>query len=502
MDLIPLEQGSGIDDPAILSMTETAMQLADVQTTKVEFKDPGKEISLQGKVEVDETRTSTQSIHFPARIENLYVTFEGEQVKKGQKLARVYSPELVTAQKELLEAIRSATANPRLVESARNKLRFWKIPESTINEIEASGKILEKIDIRTDVGGFVQAKKVAVGDYVKAGQVLFEIINLDRVWVNFEAYEADISFIRRGDTVRFTINAFPDREFMAPVRYIDPLIDKQKRTISVRTEVNNREHILKPEMFVYGHLYASLEQKKVMAVPKSAVMWTGERSIVYVRLPDYEAPAFELKEVKLGASLNGDYVILKGLKEGDEVVSSGTFTVDAAAQLSNKYSMMNMPGGKDEIDFASAVPETFSTQLGHLLDAYLVLKQAMVNTDSLMTRSKAGIFMEVLEQMDATMLDGPMKDFWTDHLKVIRDGGLHIAGTSGMAAQRAAFKPFSAQIIEVYKSFGVPYPVFVQYCPMADADRGGFWLSDKKQIENPYFGDLMMECGEVKEQLY
>ncbi len=502
MDLIPLEKGATNIDPALLSMTETAMQLANVKTTKAEFRNPGKEINLQGKVEVDETRTSSQSIHFPARIENLYVTFEGEQVKKGQKLARVYSPELVTAQKELLEAVRSASANPRLVESARNKLRFWKIPESTINEIEESGNIFEEIDIRTDVGGYVLEKKVAAGDYVKAGQALFEIINLDHVWVDFEAYEADIPFIRRGDTVRFTLNAFPDREFKAPIRYIDPLIDKKKRTISVRTEVINSDHILKPEMFVYGHLLASLEQKKVMAVPKSAVMWTGERSIVYVRLPDHEAPTFEMKEVKLGASFNDYYVIRKGLKEGDEVVTNGTFSVDAAAQLNNKYSMMNMPAGQDDIEFEGAVPETFSRQLGALLDAYLALKQAMVDTDSITTRTKASIFMEVLGNVDASALNGRMEEFWTDQLMDIKSGGLRIAGTSNMEDQRAAFKPFSAHLIEVYSRFGVPYPVYIQYCPMADEDRGGYWLSNKKRIENPYFGDLMMECGEVKEQLY
>lgn len=502
MDLIPNDLSSSSDNPAIFSMNEAAAQLANIRTSTVEFTDPRKEILLQGKVEMDETRASSQSIHFSGRIEKLHVAFEGEHIKKGQKLASVYSPELISAQKELLEALKTQSTYPQLHEAARNKLRLWKVSDPMIRNIEETGKIVEVIDIYSEVSGYVVSKKVSPGDYVKGGQVLFDLIDLNSVWVNFDAYESDIAFIQLHDTIRFTLNAFPSKAFTGTVRYIDPLIDKKSRTISVRTEVGNPDQLLKPEMFVYGRLQASLETGKALTVPKSAVMWTGERSIVYVKLPGQSEPTFELREVKLGESLGESYIIRKGLMEGEEVVTQGTFTVDAAAQLSNKYSMMNLPASADDHDFAETVPSGFKAQLQDLLLSYLALKQAMVNTDPMLTRQCAKTFMELLSRMDQRELTDPMKAFWNIKVKSIGEKGGMIAESGDMEVQRAAFKPFSASVIEVYKSFGTGLQVYVQYCPMADEDRGGYWLSDKKNIENPYFGDLMMECGEVKELLY
>lgn len=505
MDLIPLDNNSNNNDPAVFSMGNTAMQLANIQTSRVRFSNPAKEILLQGKVEVDETKTSSQSVHYSGRVEKLYVSFRGEQVKKGQKLATIYSPELVTAQKELLEAKKSQESNPKLLASARKKLRLWKVSEARINKIEETGNIYENFDIYAEVSGFVNEKKISVGDYLKGGQIIFEIINLDEVWVKFDAYEADIGFVHLKDTIRFDVSAFPNQEFTSLVNYIDPLIDNKNRTISIRTEVDNPGHLLKPEMFVYGRLEASLESGKALVVPKSAVMWTGERSIVYVKLPDYDEPTFSLKEVKLGESLGQSYIIRSGLQEDEEIVTNGTFTVDAAAQLNNKFSMMNKPETEkeDQIpDFTSEVPEIFSQQLEFLLQTYLGLKQAMVNTDPGLSQQKGIILMNTLSAIDKSSLNGEMLNYWNQKQSNLHSEGQKIAESENMELQRTAFKPFSAHIIEIYTSFGVSSSIYIQYCPMADNDKGGFWLSDKKEIENPYFGDLMMECGEVTSQLY
>lgn len=345
MELIPVSEVSA--GPNIVEMSEEAVLLSNIQTTAVGFTLPEKEIYLQGKVQVDERRVSNQTSHLSGRIEKLYVTFTGELVSAGQKLASIYSPELVTAQKELFEAIKTRDSNPVLYNAARNKLKQWKLSEEQIDEIEASGNIQEVVDIRADISGVVLKRNASVGDYIKEGSVLFTIADLSKVWLEFDAYEADIPWLNVGDSVTFTISSLPGEKFMEPITFIDPIINSVTRTASVRLEVNNRDSQLKPEMFANGLVTAKLPiDEAQLTVPKSAVMWTGKRSVVYVAVPDVDVPMFEFRVVTLGHDLGGYYIVEEGLDAGERVVTNGTFKVDAAAQLAGKQSMMNQDGGQ------------------------------------------------------------------------------------------------------------------------------------------------------------
>lgn len=344
MELIPLDKLTS--GPNVVEMSESAARLANILTSKVSFMLPEKEINLQGKVVLDETRVGNQTVHIPGRIEKLYVDFTGEKVRKGQKLASIYSPELVNAQKELLEAAKSKNSNGLLYKAARNKLKQWKFTDAQINEIEKKAEVQEDLDILADMSGIVLERKVAVGDHVMGGGVLFTVADLSRVWVVFDAYEADIPWLKVGDEVDFTVGAVPGKSFSGKITFIDPVINAKTRTASVRLEIPNSTGELKPEMFANATVTAKLPiEEAYLTVPKSAVMWTGKRSVVYVAIPESEKPAYEFREVTLGPDLGGYYIIKDGLTEGDQVVTNGTFKVDAAAQLAGKKSMMNREVG-------------------------------------------------------------------------------------------------------------------------------------------------------------
>jgi Cu(I)/Ag(I) efflux system membrane fusion protein len=342
MDLIPLNQSNIEIDPAAVHLTKEVAQLANVLTSVVTRQKPVKEVRLYGKVQADEQLLQNQVAHIPGRIEKLLVNFTGEGVQKGQTLALLYSPELVTAQQELLEAAKTKQSQPEIYEAAKEKLRQWKLPESQIASIENSGNIQSNVEVVSNTTGIIMARRVSNGDYINQGTVLFEVADLSKVWVMFDAYESDLQFLQKGDNLEFTVQALPGTKFSGNIAFIDPVIDPVTRVAKVRIEAGNQAGRLKPEMFVTGIVKASLDEyRNMLVIPKSAVLWTGTRSIVYVKQAGIDEPVFKMREIGLGPMLGNSYVVTDGLTEGEEIVTQGTFSVDASAQLEGKPSMMN-----------------------------------------------------------------------------------------------------------------------------------------------------------------
>src|SRR5664280_38301 len=348
MDLIPLVQtGASSVDPSAIHLTKEAAQLANGLTTVVAKQTPVKEVRLYGKVQADERLLQSQVAHVSGRIERLAVNFTGESVTKGQVLAQIYSPELITAQQELLETAKTKQSEPAIYEAAKEKLRQWKLTENQIGTIESSGIAQTAVDVVSSSGGIVTARLVNTGDYVSQGTELFKIADLSNVWVKFDAYESDLQFLRKGEKISFTLQALPGKEYSGNIVFIDPVIDPVTRVAQVRVETGNQSASLKPEMFATGIVYSTLDEyRNNIIIPRSAVLWTGKRSIVYVKQPGSDEPVFKMREIGIGPMLGESYVVTDGLKEGEEIVTSGTFSVDAAAQLEGKPSMMNTPGGK------------------------------------------------------------------------------------------------------------------------------------------------------------
>lgn len=370
MDLIPVSQSGSSVDPGALHLTKEAAELANVQTSIVSKEKPIKEVRLYGKLQADERLLQSQVAHVSGRIEKLLVNFTGEAVRKGQRLALIYSPELITAQQELLEATQTKDLQPDVYEAAKDKLRQWKLTEAQIAAVEKSGKVLTNLDVVSTTSGIVTGRRVNDGDYIAKGSVLYDIADLSKVWAMFDAYESDLLFLKQGDRLNFTVQAIPGMTLTGNIIFIDPVIDPVTRVAQVRVEVNNQSGKLKPEMFVTGIVSANLsEYKNKMIIPRSAVLWTGKRSIVYVKLAGSTEPVFKVREIELGPNLGNSYVVENGLGEGEIIVTQGAFSVDAAVQLVGKPSMMNPEG----ITVSSSSNPEFSSNEG-LKDIGLEIK--------------------------------------------------------------------------------------------------------------------------------
>ena len=343
MELIPLVNSSTTSvDPSAIHLSKETAQLANVLTSIVTKQKPIKEVRLYGKVQADERLFQSQVAHVPGRIERLSVNFTGESVVKGQVLAEIYSPELISAQQELLETVKTKQLQAQLYEASKEKLRQWKLTDDQIAKIESSGIVQNNFEVVSNTAGTVTARRVNTGDYVSQGTVLFEIADLSKVWVMFDAYESDLQFLRKGEIITFTFQALPGIKYAGSIAFIDPVLDPFTRVNKVRVEINNQEGRIKPEMFATGIVKARLDgfQDKIV-IPRSSVLWTGKRSVVYVKQTTTDEPVFKMREIELGTALGESFVVMSGLSVGEEIVTSGTFSVDAAAQLEGKPSMMN-----------------------------------------------------------------------------------------------------------------------------------------------------------------
>ncbi|RPI46259.1 MAG: efflux RND transporter periplasmic adaptor subunit, partial [Bacteroidetes bacterium] len=467
-------------------------------------------VLLFGKVQPDERLLQSQSAHVPGRIEQLLINVTGESVKKGQVIARVYSPELVTAQKELLEALTLQDKYPAVTEAAREKLRNWKLSGEQIRNIEMSGKVTSTFDIYANTSGIVTLRNVNEGDYVSRGTVLFDVADLSKVWAVFDAYESDLPWISLSQKVAFTTRSIPGKTFEGYVSFIDPVIDPSTRIARVRIELDNPGFQLKPGMFINGIVEAGIsQQNEQLTIPQSAVLWTGTRAVVYVKVPGTEPPAFKMREIILGPATKDSYLVQEGLLEGEEIVTNGTFNVDAASQLAGKPSMMNPSGGRvstghdhDAMTSGGAASTDFRAQLQEVYDSYVPMKNAFVESDPEAVQKEAAKLSDALEKVDMSLLEGDAHMQWMEFLEVLRSSVSKISGSTDIAVQRESLSAFSNALYGVVKAFGLQGgTVYYQYCPMALDDRGAHWLSEIEDIENPYFGDEMLSCGETQETL-
>jgi Cu(I)/Ag(I) efflux system membrane fusion protein len=390
MDLIPLESHTDAGGERRIRITEYAAKLMELETSLVERRFAEAEIRMVGAVDYDETRLSIISAWVPGRIDRLFVDYTGMSVQKGDHLAELYSPELLNAQKELLIAINRK--DPKFVSAVREKFRLWGFAAEQLKEIEERGTASDQMTLYAPVGGIVIHRNAAEGMYVETGTRIFTIADLSRVWVKLDAYESDLNGLRYGSKVDFTTEAYPGSTFEGTVSFIDPIINPATRTAKVRVIVENADGRLMPGMFVRaigrpqvtdggqvmnpdltGKWICPMHREVVkdspgacdvcgmdlvpaeslgyvtdespsapLLVPASAVLKTGKRAVVYVEVPNNEAPIYEGREIVLGARLGDFYVVTDGLVEGEYVVTRGAFKLDAELQIQARPSMMSI----------------------------------------------------------------------------------------------------------------------------------------------------------------
>ncbi|MFA6922623.1 MAG: efflux RND transporter periplasmic adaptor subunit [Bacteroidales bacterium] len=506
MDLIPLTQNSGSSGSNTIELSTDALQLANVQTTIVKRKKPEKEVRLYGRIEADERLIQTVPAHVPGRIEQLLVNFTGDEVVKGQTIAVIYSPTLIQAQQELLEAKKLANTLPGVLEAAREKLRQWKLTNSQISEIEKTEKLISNFAVKSTVSGVITKKIVNQGDYVSQGSALYEVSDLSKVWILFDAYESDLPWIKQGDKVQFILQSIPGKNFTANISFIAPVIDDFSRVAKVRIELANNSRIFKPGMFATGIVNAKLENfKDNIIIPRSAVLWTGKRSVVYVKIPDKQIPTFEMREIDLGPELGNSFVVLSGLQEGEELVTNGVFSLDAAAQLAGKTSMMNRnKETKNEVipDFKNMTSANLANQLNLIFNAYILFKNRLVASDANGAFTEAQNLIKKIETTDMNLFSGASHEYWMTKSNLILTSLKEIKINSNVDEIRKSFVSTSENLIKVFKAFGTgKNKAYVQFCPMANQKIGAFWLSTEKQIRNPFYGNMMLTCGETRDTI-
>jgi Cu(I)/Ag(I) efflux system membrane fusion protein len=403
MDLVPVKRSAA--GVRTVSISSDIKKLMNIQTVPVQRRYVTADVRLVGKIDYDETRLAHVTAWVSGRLDRLYVDYTGVQVKKGDHMVYIYSEELYTAQEELISALESKVQGTSsrflepfdLVESSREKLRLLGLTPEQIQEIERRRKPSEHVTIYSPVGGIVIEKLKQQGDRVRTGDRIYTVADLRQLWVMLDAYESDLAWLRYGQEVEFSTEAYPGELFKGRVAFIDPVLNKDTRTVKVRVNVSNEDGRLKPEMFVRAVvrsniasggrvLDASLAGKwispmhpeivkdepgncdvcgmplvraetlgyvtaeptdaaKPLVIPVSAALITGTRAIVYVQVPAAEEPTYEGREIVLGSRAGDYYLVRSGLTEGELVVTNGNFKLDSALQISAKPSMMTPEGG-------------------------------------------------------------------------------------------------------------------------------------------------------------
>ena len=523
MDLIPVTSTDREDDYSMV-MTEASMQLANIQTTPVIREIPKRELRLPGRVEVDERRISYVTAHFEGRIQNVKIDFVGATISEGEVMATIYSPELVSAQRELLEAVKVKDRNPGLYESTVRKFRLWEFTDEQIQRIIDRGEVMRNMEILSPVDGFVMKRNVVDEQHVMDGSVIYEVANLDQLWVTLEAYEEDLNWLSVGSPIEFVTRSNSGRTYQASVDYIDPTFNPQKRTIRLRADVRNADHSLRPGMLVSGKLSSEMRDEKMM-VPVSSVLWTGPRSLVYVKDSAADTPRYQVREVELGPRAGDLYIIEEGVEEGEEVVFNGAFRIDSEMQLADRFSMMNrQPGtgavpvhdhgnmtdrpvretetrsGHSHEQFVDVSAE-FRIQLTEAIEAYIRGKDAFVNSDLQTAISEYETFISELEEIGEHGLSGSGHEAWMQSYGSLVDSAHKITESDDIEQARSAFRTLSDNLIMAVQMFGIDGVVYQQYCPMAFDDEGANWISSEEQIQNPYLPDTMLMCGEVIERI-
>lgn len=406
MDLIPLETGgpAGEGEAPRLTISESAAVLAGIRTAPAVRRGATTDIRLSGKISPDETRVEVISARIAGRIDRLYVDYEGVAVRKGDHLARIYSPELVSLQKELLEAGKAVRelspdassmvrrSTERTLEAVKEKLRLLGFGAREVRATLERGETVEHMTLWASQQGIVLKKLVEEGGYVSEGSPLFHIADLSKLWVVLDAYESDLVWLRLGQKVEFSVEAWPGELFTGVISFIDPVVDPRTRTVEVRVITENADLRLKPEMFVravvhvevgtsggvasgslrgkwispmhpqivkdkpgtcdicgmplvpaeeLGYVTGGLENVDPILIPATAPLITGKRAVVYVEIPDTEQPTYEGREVRLGPRVGDHYIVKSGIAEGERVVVNGAFKIDGELQIRARPSMMN-----------------------------------------------------------------------------------------------------------------------------------------------------------------
>lgn len=533
MALVPVYEGEkGFDTEAgLVSLSASTVNVLHVQTDPVRRQPLRRTLRVAGTIEDDDTRHRVLSAYVDGRIEKLFVNYVGAEVVAGERLATLYSPPLLTAEREYVALARQASLagaaglapeQQRLIDAAAQRLLRLGLTRRQIEELPQKPEGARWSDLVAPMTGTVVAREVYEGQYVKEGDKLFELADFSTMWFLFNAYEQDLGWIRVGQQVAVTTPAVPGKVFEAPITFIDPTLDEATRSAKARVELPNplieeggvRRRKLLHKLYAEG--LVQIEVPEVLAVPRSAVLSPGAQTVVYV---DLGGGTYQQRQVKIGRRGDTLWEVLDGLREGERVVTMGNLLIDAQAQLHQAVSGGTPAGGREHPVVPTEVrPDVEAKAVG--LAEHLAPAQ----------RQTAEEFLAVVDGLAAALAQDRVADYnkelarlhpalgalaravgetkgWTELVKKLDAVG-HLGVAADLTTARQAFFPLSLAVVELARRLRDAHPEFatlkIYQCPMADrafpgAPKNGYWIQLQPPLRNPFFGAEMLDCGrEVK----
>ena len=564
MELVPASSASGASlDEFAVQIQPAQRRLANIEMAEVKSGPLQATLQTVGAIAIDESRQATIAAYVEGRLERLFADYTGVHINKGDHLAVIYSPQLFGAQVEYLEARRALSgagaglpmvrqAQEALADNTFQRLREFGMTKEQLQQLEQEGEAQSRLTIYAPQAGTVVEKLAVEGNYVKAGDPIYRIAELSTVWLMLKLFPEAATHVRFGQQVQATVQSLPGKPVIGRVAFIDPTVDAKNRTVNVRVELNNEEGRLRPgdyaearidtpigpqgEVFdeglagkwispmhpqivrdepgqcpicgmdlvptsKYGYAGEPVPQPSSLYVPRSAVLLAGGNSVVYV---ETDPGRFEIRPVTIGPILHDKIVILAGLKEGEQVATSGNFLIDSQMQLAGKPSLIDPARAmaKNEqqqgpLIFKDVAVASISgeagTKLEQLYAAYFEVQKALAADQKPPGEAAQGVASVARDLGDDEALPEASRKL----LQEIATQAEHLHHVD-LAGARKVFKPISHVIVTLatqVRSAEAKQPFTHFYCPMVPGG-GGDWLQPGGELLNPYFGSEMLRCGE------
>lgn len=523
MDLIPSARTAPSAHPGGLPLVLSpgAVALADIGAVEVRaLTQPlEQELPLAGRVEIDPTGIQIISPRVSGRLHRLMVGTPWEEVKEGQVVAELYSPMFQQAQQDYLSSRELGKQLPpdthaTTLEAAAARLRVMGMGPAQLQKLESSGQVEEVLELVAPGPGFVMEVMARPGEELEMGMPLLKVVDLSTVQVVLDTRERDLAQVKVGQTVTFYTRAQPGRPYAARIQSIDPALDPMRRVALVRMRVPNPGLSLRPDITVDAVVKVGVTAVAgAVLVPDTAVLMTGRRNLVYVQV-EADPPAFMPREVRVGPHIGAEYVVWEGVSPGEKVVHRGAFKIDSEMQLRQLPSLLSeispppapppTPERPDPSPMQIPPPVKASPagakapSTAALFQAYLAIQGALAADDLSTAKGAAVDLTAALKEMTSPD-EGPPPgvDLHQPTEAAVRAGTL-LSQAEDLAAARIPFEDLAANLLKLGDTLGTGgLDLQWVYCPMAKGGEGAYWIQGPIPLQNPYFGKVMLRCGEV-----
>jgi Cu(I)/Ag(I) efflux system membrane fusion protein len=487
---------ASVVDPNIVTLTPSQAAVTGVATTEVRRGSLTRALRVSGVIDDDDTLHRILAARVPGRIEKLNVNYVGAEVEAGAPLATIFSPEMLTAQRQYLERLKAGSIATSVSEraAARERLLELGLTEDEIRILENTLKPTAMVNVRAPMSGTVVSRNVYEGQYVQTNDRLFEIGDFSRMWFVFDAYEPDLAWLKVGQTVEVSVQSLPGQILTAPIAFIDPNLNDMTRTARVRVVLENPERRL-----LHGQTAQALvvgNSQETLLLPRSAVLQHSGKPVVYVDLgAPGAAPSYRAQEIQLGRVGDTDAEVLAGLKEGDRVVTEAALILDSQAQLAHAAA------GASGHDHADGLPAKVDAGTPPHDEAAYGLLRTLVFAAADAAAALAADDLAGYRKVFPALREGQAA-YLAGYAPAARGASSAVAGKlvngPDLDTVRRAFEPFSTALADQARAAHIHHRegITIYQCPMTPVLGTARWLSKSNQLRNPFFGSAMLECGE------